>query len=506
MTLEERFKKFIENAKIVHKNENLDFSKVDYKNSKEKIIIIDHDLDENGNEYGEFKITPTNLLKGRSHPRKKGKKISEKKKLTTEEIIKRFKEVHKNENLDYSKVEYKGMDNDVIIICNELDENGIPYGEFKQTPRIHLKGCTHKQLSIDKNKIKKRKDTSYCIERLKMIHGDKYDYSKVDYKYNDIKICVICPKHGEFWMTPENLYYGKGCPKCGNHLSNKEDEIYDKIRKHFNCVKNTRNILNGKEIDIFIPSKNIGIEYNGLRWHSEWFGGKSMSYHLNKLNECNEKNIKLIHIFEDEYIEHKEIVLNKLFHILNICKPSNKIMARKCDIVEIDKCTAEIFLNQYHIQGFASSTVYLGCFYESNLIGVMTFKKECKDGYWELNRFASDYNYICQGVGGKLFKYFIKKYNPIEVKSFADRRWTIDKDNNLYTKLGFTLEKVLKPDYKYYNPKVDKYKRFHIFNFRKEILHKKYGFDMSMTETEMVKELGYDKIWDCGLFKYVWKK
>lgn len=99
----------------------------------------------------------------------------------------------------------------------------------------------------------------------------------------------------------------------------------------------------------------------------------------------------------------------------------------------------------------------------------MTFVKS-KDSEWELNRFASNINYICQGVGGKLFSYFIKNYSPEIVKSFADRRWTTNKKENLYTKLGFTLECTLKPDYRYV---IDgDYKRVHKFNFRKEILHK----------------------------------
>ena len=136
----------------------------------------------------------------------------------------------------------------------------------------------------------------------------------------------------------------------------------------------------------------------------------------------------------------------------------------------------------------------------------MSFKQDTKGSdKWELTRFASDYNYICCGVGGKLFNWFIKNYNPTEVKSFADRRWTLDKDNNLYTKLGFVLEKELKPDYEYIlnsNPT----KRIHKFNFRKQILHKKHGFPLTMTESEMVKELGYSKIWNCGLFKFIWTK
>lgn len=109
---------------------------------------------------------------------------------------------------------------------------------------------------------------------------------------------------------------------------------------------------------------------------------------------------------------------------------------------------------------------------------------------FELSRFSTDYNYIYQGVASKLLSHFIKNYNPESIISFADRRWTLDKNNNLYTKLGFSLVSESLPDYKYYNTKVDRYKRFHKFGFRKQILHKKYGLDLSLTETEMVKILG----------------
>ena len=130
----------------------------------------------------------------------------------------------------------------------------------------------------------------------------------------------------------------------------------------------------------------------------------------------------------------------------------------------------------------------------------MTFKKE-NDKKWELTRFSSNFKYICQGIGGKIFKYFVRNYNPYEVKSFADRRWTVNETNNIYIQLGFKFEKYICPDYKY----IVNGKRLHKFNFRKQILHKKYGFPLTMTETEMTNELGYDRVWDCGLIKYVWK-
>ena len=133
-------------------------------------------------------------------------------------------------------------------------------------------------------------------------------------------------------------------------------------------------------------------------------------------------------------------------------------------------------------------------------------EKAKKEGYWDLNRFATDINYQCVGIGGKLFKHFTRNYPFIEIKSFADRRWTIDPTNNLYTKLGFKFDSFVPPSYWYYNPKISKIERFHKFGFRKQHLHKQYGLPLTMTEREMTETLGYTRIWDCGLIKYIYRK
>ena len=266
-------------------------------------------------------------------------------------------------------------------------------------------------------------------------------------------------------------------------------------------VKNKK-IIKPYELDIYIPSKNIAIEYNGVIWHSEKFG-KDKNYHLIKTELCEKQGIRLIHIFEDEWNKHENIVKSKIKHILGCDTNLPKVFARKCVIYEINHKQAREFLDVNHIQGACNSTIYLGCFYKNELIGVMSFKKELKDSNkWEMTRFSTDINKHCIGIGGKLFKYFIKNYNPSEVKSFADRRWS---NGILYYKLGFTLEKVLKPDYQYTNGII---LRSHKFNFRKQILLKKYpnkGLNENMTEYEMTQKLGFYRIWDCGLYKYVWK-
>ena len=289
-------------------------------------------------------------------------------------------------------------------------------------------------------------------------------------------------------------------------VSRYEREIQDFLKENNIKFECNRQILIGKEIDILIEDLKLGIEFDGLKFHTEFFGKKPHQYHLMKTKLCKEKGYKLIDIFEDAYVEHREVVYNKLHHLLRIDLNLPKIPARKCIIREIYSNQANVFLEKYHIQGFCPSTVYLGAYYNDVLVSVMCFKNgNIKQTGWELTRFATNSDYRCQCLGSKMFTYFVRKYNPGTVISFADRRWTTDIYNNLYTKLGFEIGSIGRPDYRYYNEKVDRYKRVHKMYFNKTKLIKKYGFDKSMTELEMTRELGYDRIWDCGLIKYVYK-
>ena len=480
---------FISKASIVHKGENIDYSNVVYINNRTKVLLIDP-------VYGKFWQTPSNHLKGHGHPMRRKEKISSSKRMTQEEVVKRFESAHKGEGLDYSKVVYTNMHTKVCII-------DPVYGEFWQEPIVHLKGCGHPRRAIEKH-AERQKYTTEIFKRLcKEVHPN-YILDKVEYKASQDKVCIICPKHGEFWSHPDALLQGKGCPKCGNHLSRGEDEIYemlcDVIGKE-NIIKNDRAVLSNSELDIYIPKFSFAIEYDGLRWHSEKFG-KDKNYHLKKLIECEKNGIRLVHVFEDEWLEKRDIVFEKILRIIGIGENLTKIDARKTLVKEISKEDAKEFLNKNHIQGYTYSSLHIGCFYCGAIIGVMSFKKY-KNEKWELTRFATISNTLCRGCGGKLFHYFVKTYNPLMVKSFADRRWTYDKDFNIYTILGFKLDDVLEPNYRYTNGHG---KREHKFGFRKKILHRKYGFPLSMTELEMTKELGYYRIWDCGLYKYIWRR
>lgn len=220
-------------------------------------------------------------------------------------------------------------------------------------------------------------------------------------------------------------------------------------------------------------------------------------------DKCVEKGYKYIQIFEDEYKDNLNIVLSKIKHLLGIERIIDKIPGRKCLIDLITKEEAEKFLDENHIQGFVGSSIHIGAKYNDKLVGVMSFLDEGDDS-WNLTRFATLNGYVCQGVGGKLFHWFVNEFNPIYVRSFADKRWTLSNDNNIYTKLGFIYEYSTMPGYYYCNG--NSYKRIRRERFRKPILIKNYNLSPKMTELEMARELGYNRIWDCGLFKYVWRK
>ena len=287
-------------------------------------------------------------------------------------------------------------------------------------------------------------------------------------------------------------------------VSMPEIEFLDFLIDNILVFQSNSHILEGHEIDLLIPSMKIGIEFDGLLWHSEFFGGKKHKYHLDKTINANRKGYGLVHIFEDEFTLHKDIVFSKLRHLLNLDANLPKVQGRKCTIKEIIKKDSEEFLSKYHIQGFASATIYVGCFFHDELVGVMSFKNgSVKNDGWELNRFATKPCYQYQGIGSKLFSYFVKNYNPNVVYSFADRRWTLDANNNLYTKLGFDLERITPPDYSYFSRHAHIPTRIHKMTFSKNKLIRKYNLPHDLTEREMAIKLGYDRIWNCGLFKYV---
>ena len=153
-------------------------------------------------------------------------------------------------------------------------------------------------------------------------------------------------------------------------------------------------------------------------------------------------------------------------------------------------------MNNNHIQGYVKSNIRVGLFDSEKLVSLMLFSKEKNTtNRFILTRFSSDINSLVIGGASKLLKYFIKEYKPLEITTYADRRWS---QGDLYKTLGFTLNKINRPSYWY----VKNGKRYHKSNFRKEKLSK-MGIDIeNKTEEKIMKELKFLRIYDCGIITY----
>jgi hypothetical protein len=291
------------------------------------------------------------------------------------------------------------------------------------------------------------------------------------------------------------------------------------------------NIIKSKELDIYIPNKKIAIEYNGLMFHS--FGKSKYSMfnnykdeslnkkkHLTKTELCEEQNIQLLHINEDEWLNPvkqkiwKSMIRSK-FGLLD-----KKIFARKTIIKEISYKEAKDFLINNHIQEESVSKINLGLFPKDNLnqlIGVMTFGKPryLKSADWELIRFCSQLDLNIVGGGSKLLDYFTSKYmqNGEQLISYGNRRWTYSK-KNFYIINGFEFIENLNINYYYFHEK-NLARLYHRFVFQKYKIERYYknrdklifNFDKSLTERINIYNNGYHKIFDCGqlVYRYIKK-
>ena len=255
---------FIDKATEIH-GDKYDYSKINYTKMNEKVIIICR-------SHGEFEQTPSSHITHKSGCQTcAGKYLS-----NTEEFINKSKEIH-GDKYDYTKVNYTNNHTDIIIICKE-------HGEFLQTPQMHLsrRGC--RLCGIESMKLKQRTSIEDFIQNAKKIHGDKYDYSKVEYINANIKVIIICKQHGEFNQAPTSHLIGAGCSKCaGNCLSNTEEFINKAQYIHGNKYDYTKvNYIKSNQ-KIIINCRNHGEFEQTPSNHLHGYGCKNCSSNYSKM-------------------------------------------------------------------------------------------------------------------------------------------------------------------------------------------------------------------------------
>lgn len=374
------------------------------------------------------------------------------------------------------------------------------HGKFTTNASAFLNGYGCKWCGIEARRAKMKMTAEEFIERSKACHKEEYLYDRIDldnFNYS-ARQWIGCKKHGYFLQRTGVHLKGSGCPHCASGKSEGEDTIYETLVNACgkeNVIKHNRIILKGKEIDAYLPDYKFGVEFDGIRYHSEKCKPDT-DYHLNKTLLAKKQGIKLIHVFEDEWIYHKELVIDKLLHLLH--KTKNPVIgARECTIKETDYKSVKAFLDKFHIQGSSKATVYLSAYYDDEQIGVMAFSKN--NTGWKMKKFCTDINYSLPGLASKMFKHFVSNYKPQSVKAFLDLRWNWPEDC-VYNKLGFKLERITKPDYSY----VMRHKRYSKAKCTKQELSKKYNLPLTMTLREMTDSLKIYRIWDCGRAEFVW--
>lgn len=301
--------------------------------------------------------------------------------------------------------------------------------------------------------------------------------------------------------------YGLGdlISKSNNYYM--ENEIVDYIRElvgdNVEIQLKNRSILDGKELDIYIPSLKIAVEFNGTYWHSDLY--KDTKYHQLKTIKCAQRGIRLIHIFEYEWLDKlKRIKIEK--YLRDILSDKTVIYARKTEIKIVSNSVAGKFLDENHLQGAAKASINIGLYNNSELIGLMTFGKPRFNSEYEYEVIRLCYKYGVTVAGGteKMFKHFLHNYNPTSIITYTDLAKFIGLG---YIRIGFRpIENnyLSKPNYRWVNLKTqENLSRYQ--TQKSKLVACGFGTDDD-TEQNIMEELGYVRVYDSGNYKYEWIK
>jgi hypothetical protein len=380
-----------------------------------------------------------------------------KKAITTELFISESKKTH-GDKYDYSKVDMRNRDSKgrVCIICPK-------HGEFWQLPNSHMYKYGCKKCAMEYVQNGRISNNETFIEKAKKVHGDKYIYDKVDYKYAKKNVIITCPEHGDFKQMPTNHLRGKGCPVCGKQYSYEENNVINYVKSLIgeeNVITKAKCIISKrKELDLYVPKYNFAIEFDGLIWHSSKFR-PDCNYHKEKSDICYNKGINLIHIFEDEYIEKKELLYKTISNILGCNKHQNIIFSSQYKVKQIDCNQAIDFYNIHSLFKYNGETnVNYGIQYHNDILAVLSASKiDNGDIYgdgnniWRINNIVANLDYNCIGYKSKLIDSLIFDFKPSSIEYYMDRRYNLlgDKDIEAY---GFKMSNITNPKVMYTNRK-----------------------------------------------------
>lgn len=262
-----------------------------------------------------------------------------------------------------------------------------------------------------------------------------------------------------------------------------------------NVYREDQNIEHNTEYKEFIVSlperENVSVNFYPSAFYQANIIGKG--FHQDLALTLEEKNQFEYKIFQYEWDDSRkrEKIKNQVKNLFGL--NSNKVFARKCEVKLVPSVLAHNFLTDNHLQGPDKSPIRLGLYYEDELVALMTFcqPRFNKEFEYELGRFCCKADYNVLGGASKLFKYFLKNYNPSNIISYSDIAKT---RGNMYASLGFKLHRIAKPNYVWYNG----YQYLTRYQCQKHKLLKRFPEFKNMSETEIMETLGYYKVEDAG--------
>ena len=387
----------------------------------------------------------------------------------------------------------------IKCVCETIYYNH--YVNIKNKDKIGCKKCVPHESQM------KEEEFFIKIEQYK----ETCNFLKIKYTNLNEDIVVIDKKYGEFIVNARRFLHGQMHPDR-HESSYEEKEVFNFVNNNFDGLvkRNDRKTLKvsdnnkeNKEIDIYIPELNFGIEYNGLFNHCEYnVRTKSMDNkykHFNKHLLSKKYNVELLQITSEQWKYKQEIVKDI---ILRHLKKQQQIYARKCIVKEVDIKLAKDFINKNHIQGYSKSSVKIGLFYNDELVQIMTFGKPRmnKKYEYELIRLCSKMGFSVLGGASRIFKYFLNNYNPKSIISYCDISLFT---GNIYSKLGFTYSHTSLPNYRYTKNYQTTYPRQ---MFQKNKLSSVLEiFDEDLSEWDNMFINGWNRYFDCGNSVYVIK-
>jgi hypothetical protein len=282
-----------------------------------------------------------------------------------------------------------------------------------------------------------------------------------------------------------------GCPQCAKSFSKKETALFEYVSTlGFEVIQSDRKILRPKELDMYIPEKNVAIEFNGVFWHSEE-QGKDKYYHYNKWSACKEKGIQLLQFWEDDWDRNPELVKRMVAHKLGVSKQI-RISGHDTKFLEVSEAVAKIFLTENHLQGYATAK-YFGLKNADEIVALIGLRYFKADQHLEITRFAASVNVL--GGFSKLLKNSLKFYP--EAKVIHSYSHNDHATGGMYAANGFTKEHEGQPGYSYVVGKVKRVNRLQ-FTKAKFKSNPSLKYEDGLTERELATLNNLTRTWDSG--------